>query len=196
MIGFPAKQQLRNAMLELQQCGFQALGNHAAQGSGVCAAALSADGSTWVDIKVPQADLGSRLRRLLGTGVLRGALCTAQYTTQFSNGSFLVTTTATSASDLPALPGSRLERLPPATSIALAALRHMQRIEAALLAEHPLKPLIHTCADEVEAARRSRTSGAARPLTVPGLCALGVPAHLAQLIAGDCVEAAETLRLI
>ncbi len=185
-------------MLQLEDCGFQPFDKLVTQGSGLTGRALSADGSTWADIGTLQSGLRNSLRKLLKTGVLRGAGCTAQFTTEFNNQSYLVTTTADLASTVQAM---QVEQLPAETPVAAVALRHMQRIEAHLREGHSLKPLIHTCAGEVETAQRralasrSRPSHAAQPLTPQALRDLGVPPHLALLIAGHCAEAAETLTL-
>src|SRR5882757_2555983 len=136
------QQQMQNTTVELESCGFQPLGKLVTQGLGVTGKALSADGSTWADIGMLQSGLRNSLRQLLKTGVLRGAGCTAQFTTEFNNRTYLVTTIAYLA---PA-PGIEVERLPAATALAQIAQRHMQRIEQYMREHHPLRPLIHTCA--------------------------------------------------
>ena len=191
-----AKHLLHKAVQELERCGFQPLGSIVAQGSGWSAGALAADGSTWVEVDISQPGLRSSLQQLFKTGELRDAACTAQFTTEFNNHSYLVTTT----SDEACAAGVELERLPPQTSIAVLVLRHMQRIEMALRDSHPLKILIHTCADEVEAARQRararhiQTTGVTAPITVAGLRDVGVAPRWALLIAGDCAATAEALQ--
>ena len=198
MINQTSYQRVRNSMLQLRDCGFQPFDSFAAQGSGVAGRALSADGSTWAEIVTLQSGLRNSLRQLLKkTGALRGAGCTAQFTTEFNNHSYLVTTTA----DLAATSGMLLERLPAETPLATVAQRHMQRIEAHLRSHHPLKPVLHTCAEEVEAARRraaaspAQTALAPQPYTVEALHQLGVPPRLALLIAGDFAETTASLPL-
>jgi len=99
------------------------------------------------------------------------------------------------------MPGMLLERLPAETPLATVAQHHMQRIEAHLRSHHPLKPVLHICAEEVEAARQraaaSRVQAAPepQPFTVEALHNLGVPPRLALLIAGDFAEAAASLPL-
>ena len=179
-------------MQELESRGFQPLGTRVTQGLGLIGRALSADGSTWADIGMLQSGLRNSWRQLLKTGVLRGAGCTAQFTTEFNNQTYLVTTN----SDLAASPGTGVERLPADTPPAAVAHRHMQRIEQYLREHQSLRPVINTCAAEIEAAlRRAQTVRTPRPLTVAGLQNLGVPSRLALLIAGDCAEAAESLPL-
>ncbi len=197
MIDKASQDLIQNTMLQLEDCGFQPFDKLVTQGSGLTGRALSADGSTWADIGTLQSGLRNSLRQLLKTGVLRGAGCTAQFTTEFNNQSYLVTTTA----DLASTPAMRVEQLPPETPPAMVALRHMQRIEAHLRDAHTLKPLIHTCVGEVEAAQqralasRSRPSHATPLLTPQALRDLGVPPRLALLIAGDFAEAPESLTL-
>jgi len=186
-----ARHRLQNAALELERCGFQPLGKLAAQGSGWSAGALAADGSTWVDVGISQPGWRGSLRELLKTGELRGAACTAQFTTEFNNHSYLVTSSSAEA----CADGIQLEQLPAHTPIAVLALRHMQRIETALRDSHPLKVLVHTCADDVEAARRRQAAGAITPITVAALRDLGVAPRWAQLIAGNCAATAEALQL-
>ncbi len=187
-----AQQQMQNTTVELESCGFQPLGKLVTQGLGVTGKALSADGSTWADIGTLQSGLRNSLRQLLKTGVLRGAGCTAQFTTEFNNRTYLVTTTATLA---PA-PGIEVERMPASTALAEIARRHMQRIEQHMREHHPLRPLIHTCAEEVETAQqRAQTVRTPQPVTVEALRELGIPQRLALLIAGDCAEASATLSL-
>jgi len=197
MIDEAPQQRIQNIMLQLEGCGFQPFDKLVTQGSGVTGRALSADGSTWAEIGTLQSGLRNSLRELLKKGVLRGAGCTAQLTTEFNNQSYLVTTTA----ELASTPAMQVEQLAAETPLAVLALRHMQRIEAHLREVQSLKPLIHTCAAEVEAAQqraqasRTRPSHATQPLTPQALRDLGVPPRLALLIAGDCAEAAETLTL-
>lgn len=187
-----ALQQMHNTTVELESCGFQPLGKLVTQGLGVTGKALSADGSTWADIGTLQSSLRNSLRQLLKTGVLRGAGCTAQFTTEFNNRTYLVTTTA----HLAPAPGVEVEQLPAATALAEIAQRHMQRIEQYMGEHHPLRPLIHTCTEEVEAAQqRALSVRTLRPITVDILRDLGVPSRLALLIAGDCAETRETLPL-
>lgn len=180
------------AMLELERCGFQPFGG-TTQGSGNKGRALSADGMTWAELVQLRSGLSGSLRQLLGKGVLRGTGCTAQFTSEFTNGECLVTTTA----PLEAAPGMDLAVLPPGTSPEAVALCHMQRIEASLLRRHPLKLCIHTCAAEVATAeerlRRRQTLADTAPLALDpaALRRLGVPQHLAQLIAGRCADAVE-----
>lgn len=179
-------------MQELESRGFQPLGTRVTQGLGLTGRALSADGSTWADIGTLQSGLRNSWRQLLKTGVLRGAGCTAQFTTEFNNQTYLVTTNA----DLAPSPGTGVERLPADTAPAAIALRHMQRIDQYMREHQPLHPVINTCAAEIEAAlRRAQTLRTSHPLTVAGLQDLGVPARLALLIAGDCAESAESLPL-
>lgn len=179
-------------MQELESRGFQPLGTRVTQGLGLTGRALSADGSTWADIGMLQSGLRNSWRQLLKTGVLRGAGCTAQFTTEFNNQTYLVTTNA----DLAPSPGTEVDRLPADTAPATMALRHMQRIEQYLREHQPLRPVINTCAAEIEVAlQRAQTVRTPQPLTVAGLQDLGVPAHLALLIAGDCAETAESLPL-
>src|ERR1700758_2793509 len=99
--------QLQYAMLELERCGFQLVGG-ATQGSGNKSRALSADGMTWAELVELRSDLSGSLRQLLGKGVLRGAGCAAQFTSEFSNGECLVTSTA----PMEAAPGMDLEVMP------------------------------------------------------------------------------------
>lgn len=182
----------QEAMLELTRCGFQPFGG-TTQGSGNKGRALSADGMTWAELVQLRSGLSGSLRQLLGKGVLRGTGCTAQFTSEFTNGDCLVTTTA----PLEAAPGMDLEVLPPGTPAETVALHHMQRIEASLLRRHPLKLRIHTCATDVTGAderlrRRQALAGAAPAALNPAaLHRLGVPQHLAQMIAGRCADAAE-----
>jgi hypothetical protein len=184
--------KIRNTMQELESRGFQPLGTRVTQGLGLTGRALSADGSTWADIGMLQSGLRNSWRQLLKTGVLRGAGCTAQFTTEFNNQTYLVTTN----SDLAPSSGIEVERLPADTAPAAIALRHMQRIEQYLREHQPLRLVIQTCAAEIEAAlRRAHTVYMPQPLTVATLQDLGVPAHLALLIAGDCAETAEPLPL-
>jgi hypothetical protein len=171
LIPIVAEQALRQSLLELERCGFQPLGI-ATQGSGVTGRALSADGTTWAELNAPSSDLRGSWRELLKTGVLRGAGCTAQFTTGLNNGDKLVTRGAESA------PGMPLRDL---------ALLHMQRLDACLLRRHPLKPLIRTCNEDSAAAAQPR--GPSQPLSVNALLQLGVAPRLARLIAGDCAEA-------
>ena len=192
MIKQLAPQEIQQTIQELERCGFQPCGRLVTQGSGLTGRALSADGSTWAEVVLPQSGLRNSLRRLLKTGALRGAGCTAQFTTEFNNRSYLVTTTA----EVAAAAGLLLERLPPETPLELLALRHMQRLEQHLCLGHPLKALIHTSAGEVEAARQRMLAGRpAAAFSVDSLLELGVSPRLALLIAGDCAEAAETLPL-
>jgi len=181
--------RLQDAILELGRCGFQPFGS-ATQGSGKTGRALSADGMTWAELVELRSGLRGSLRQLLGKGVLRGAGCTAQFTSEFSNGDCIVTTTA----PLEAAAGVELEVLPMDTPVAALALRHMHRLGEILLRRHPLKPRVHN-ADEIGGAeRRLRQHGTApcRPaLSVVELCELGVPKRLAVMIAGDCVDTAE-----
>ncbi len=183
-------------MPELERCGFQTLQEKMVQGSGASVRGLSADGSTWVECSMPRPEFRDSLRQLFKMGELRGAPCTAQFTTEFNNRSYLITTSA----DLACAAGIAVERLPPGTPIATMALRHMQRIEAALLDGHPLKLLTHTCAAEVEAAqarlraRRLQPAAAPSAITVKSLGKLGVPLRWALLIAGDHAETADALR--
>ena len=188
--GHKAAECVHDAMPELERCGFQPFGT-ATQGSGNTGRALSADGMTWAELVELRSGLRGSLRQLLGKGVLRGAGCTAQFTSEFCNGDCLVTTTA----PLEATDGLDLEQLPLDTPIAAVALRHMQRIEAALLRRHPLKLRILCGAGDVSRAERRLRSRdavpAARPLSVEALRELGVPAHLALIIAGNCADTAE-----
>jgi hypothetical protein len=170
----------QRVMLELARCGFAPLGDSSTQGSGLIGRALSADGTTWADVAIPRSDLRASLRHLLRTGELRGTgrstrfATKISFTTLFNDGSSLVTGGEGALAEL--------------------ALRHMQRLDARLLQRHPLKALIHVDAPEVEAAaqrlrsRPAQPSG--RPLTVPQLRQLGVPAHLAKLIGGACANTA------
>ncbi|WP_029923469.1 hypothetical protein [Nevskia soli] len=179
-------------MQELESRGFQPLGTRVTQGSGLTGRALSADGSTWADIGTLQSGLRNSWRQLLKTGVLRGAGCTAQFTTEFNNQTYLVTTNY----DLAPSPGTGVERLPADTDPAAVAHRHMQRIEQYMRENQPLRPVIHACAAEIEAALlRAQTVRRPQPLTVAALQNLGMPPHLALLIAGDCAETAEPLPL-
>lgn len=193
-----AEQGMQDQMQQLQDCGFQPLGRLVTQGLGTYGRALSADGTAWAELVMPQPGLREGLRQLLKKGVLRGAGCTAQFTTAFNNGDWLVTTTA----ELPPGPGVEIERLPPQTPLADLALRHMQRLEAGLRRRHPLKALIHADAGEVGAAaqrllaaaqrlleRRSQVQRPAQPLSVDELRQLGVPERLALMIAGECATA-------
>ncbi len=183
-IGHKAAERVHDAMPELERCGFQPFGT-ATQGSGNTGRALSADGMTWAELVELRSGLRGSLRQLLGKGVLRGAGCTAQFTSEFCNGDCLVTTTA----PLEAADGLDLEQLPLDTPIAAVALRHMQRIEAALLRRYPLKLRIHGGAGQ---RWRSRDAGPpVHPLSAEELRELGVPARLALIIAGDCTATAE-----
>ena len=183
---------MQNTMVELESSGFQPLGELVAQGLGFTGKALSADGSTWAAIGTLRSNLRGSLRQLLKTGVLRGAGCSAQFTTEFNNRTYLVTTTA----DLAPAPGILVERVPAETALAEIAQLHMQRIENHMRQRQPLRPLIHTCAEEIEAAQqRAQMVRAPQPLTVEALRELGIPPRLALLIAGDCAEAPETLSL-
>jgi hypothetical protein len=164
-----AEHVLKQSLLELERCGFQPLGI-TTQGSGITGRALSADGTTWAELNAPSSGLRGSLRELIGTGVLRGAGCTAQFTTSLNNGDRLVTRGAA--------PGTTLREL---------ALRHMQRLDACLLRRHPLKPLIQTCGADLDSAAQPRSPS--RPLSVNSLLEQGVAPHLARLIAGDCAEA-------
>lgn len=159
---------LRQSLLELERCGFQSLGI-ATQGSGITGSALSADGTTWAALQAPSSAMRGSWRELIGTGVLRGAGCAAQFTTTFNSGERLVTRDAD-------LPGADLAGL---------ARHHFQRLDERLLRRHPLKALI-ACPGEPAAAPRPSTPVT---LSVAGLRRHGVPAHLAELIAGDCAEA-------
>src|SRR6201997_5718478 len=85
--------QLQYAMLELERCGFQLLGG-ATPGSGNKGRALAPDGMTWAELVELRSDLSGSLRQLLEKGVLRGTGCTARFTSEFSNGESLVTSTA------------------------------------------------------------------------------------------------------
>ncbi|HZR35378.1 MAG TPA: hypothetical protein VFA75_08365 [Nevskia sp.] len=174
-------------MLELWRAGFQPFGN-ATQGSGNTGRALSADGMTWAELVELRSGLRGSLRQLLGKGVLRGAGCTAQFASEFSNGERIVTATA----PLEPAAGIELEVLPLDTPVAMLALRHMQRLGQALLQRHPLKLRIRA-ADEIDGAAWQRPdAGPSRPpLGVAELCRLGVPDRLARMIAGDCAAAAE-----
>lgn len=179
-------------MLELERCGFQPVGG-ATQGSGNKSRALSADGMTWAELVELRSDLSGSLRQLLGKGVLRGAGCTAQFTSEFSNGECLVTSTA----PLEAAPGMDLEVMPLITPPHIAALRHMQRIDAALLARHPLRLRIHGSAVEIGIAeqrlrrRQALPFGPQPALNAEGLRQQGVPEHLARIIAGPCASTVE-----
>lgn len=181
---------VQDAMPALARCGFQPFGN-ATQGSGYTGRALSADGMTWAELVELRSGLRGSLRQLLGKGVLRGAGCTAQFTSEFSNGDCLVTATA----PLEPAEGVELELLPMDTPIAAVALRHMQRIDAALLHRHPLKLRIHCDAGDVARAKlrlRDREAApATQPLSAEALRELGVPGHLARIIAGDCADTAD-----
>jgi hypothetical protein len=176
-------------MLELERCGFQPLGN-TTQGSGNKGRALSADGMTWAELVELRSDLSDSLRQLLGKGVLRGTGCSAQFTSEFSNGECLVTTTA----PLEAAPGMDLEVMPLLTPVHIVALRHMQRIDAALLRRHPLRLRIHTGSGEIAVAeerlRRRQAIPAAPALSAETLQQQGVPQHLARIIAGPCAGTA------
>lgn len=183
--------QMQQTMQELECCGFLPCGRLVTQGSGSTGRALSADGSTWAEVVVLRSGLRDSLRQLLKTGALRGAGSTAQFTTELNNHRYLVTTTA----DLAAAPGMLLEQLPAHTPLAALALRHMQRLEACLRELHPLKPLIQTCAEDVEAAQQRRAHAPAATLDVDTLHRLGVPPRLARLIGGACAAPAETLPL-
>ncbi|HWY23636.1 MAG TPA: hypothetical protein VNX47_01885 [Nevskia sp.] len=191
-IGHKSAERVQDAMPQLARCGFQPFGT-ATQGSGNTGRALSADGMTWAELVELRSGLGGSLRQLLGKGVLRGAGCTAQFTSEFNNGDYLVTTTA----PLEAADGVDLEQLSMDTPIAALALRHMQRIEAALLRRHPLKLRILCGAGDVSRAERRLRSrdvtpvAPVRPLSVAELHELGVPEHLARIIAGDCADIAE-----
>jgi hypothetical protein len=178
--------QLQYAMLELERCGFQPLGG-ATQGSGNKGRALSADGMTWAELVELRSGLSGSLRQLLGKGVLRGTGCTAQFTSEFSNGECIVTSTA----PLEAAPGMDLEVMPLFTPLHIAALRHMQRLDAALLARSPLRLRVHTNAAELAIAEQRLLRRQAIPNGAPAMSAeilqqQGVPQHLAQMIAGPC----------
>jgi hypothetical protein len=174
---------LQDAMLELGRCGFQSFGS-ATQGSGNTGRALSADGMTWAELVELRSGLRGSLRQLLGKGVLRGAGCTAQFTSEFSNGDCVVTTTTL----LEPAAGAELEVLPLDTPIATLALRHMQRVGEALLRRHPLKLRILGASEPGSAEQRH---GSAPVLGVAELRQLGVPERLALMIAGDCADTAE-----
>jgi hypothetical protein len=189
-IGLGTAVQLQHAMLELERYGFQPLGS-ATQGSGNKGRALSADGMTWAELVELRSNLGGSLRQLLGKGVLRGTGCTAQFTSEFANGECLVTSTTA----LEATPGMDLEVMPLITPLHIVALRHMQRIDAALLARHPLRLRIHTSAAELAIAEESLRRRQIIPAGIPALNAeslqqQGVPQHIAQMIAGPCASAA------
>ncbi|MDR3419090.1 MAG: hypothetical protein P4L83_23185 [Nevskia sp.] len=176
-------------MAELERCGFQPVGNLVTQGSGATGRALSADGTTWAEIGTLRRGLYDSLRQLLKTGELRGAMRTAQFTTDFNDGRRIVTVTA----DRLAAPEADIERLTPEASLAALAQRHMQRIEAYLREHHPIKPLIHGGTEEsgpVEAEAKARLAPQTA-MTVDGLRELGVAPHLARLIAGPCQHPAE-----
>jgi hypothetical protein len=177
-------ERIADAMLQLECCGFQPFGG-ATQGSGNTGRALSADGMTWAELVELRSSLRGSLRQLLGKGVLRGTGCTAQLSSELSNGERIVTGTA----PLTATAGTDQEQLPQDTPLADLALRHFQRVGAALLQRHPLKLRIHGAAEAVGSERpRSRAS---QHLSVAELRELGVPERLALVIAGDCVDTAE-----
>ncbi len=178
---------LEEAMLELGRRGFQPFGD-ATQGSGNTGRALSADGMTWAELVELRSGLRGSLRQLLGKGMLRGAGCTAQFASEFSNGERIVTTT----DPLESAAGVELEVLPLDTPVAALALRHMERLDQALLRRHPLKLRIHGADETAVDARQPCDAGSSRPaLGVAELCELGVPERLALMIAGDCAVTAE-----
>jgi hypothetical protein len=188
---FQTAEPLQYALLELECCGFQPVGG-ATQGSGNKGRALSADGMTWAELVELRSGLSGSLRQLLEKGVLRGTGCTAQFTSEFTNGDCLVTTTAA----LQPAPGMDLEVMPFITPLQIVALRHMQRIDAALLRRR-LRLRVHTSAAELAVAeqrllrRQAIPAGAPRPALSPeALLGQGVPPHLAQIIAGPCAPAA------
>jgi len=186
--------QIQLAMMELEDCGFQPVGNLVTQGSGTKGRALSADGTTWAELGASHPGFRENLRQLLKTGVLRGAGLTAQFTTEFNDGRRLVTTTA--GEDVPA--GPNAERLAAGTSLADLAHRHMQRIECYLHDHHPVKPLIHAGMEDLPVPA-SGAAAASPPRAVPPLTtleqlqSLGIAPHLARLIAGPCSKPAEVL---
>jgi hypothetical protein len=194
---------LQHTVQELQGCGFQALGTDTTQGSkgGLKGSpegnirALSADGSTWLDVTVAGSGWRGSLRRWWGTGMLRGVGDAAQCTTELNDHSFLVTTTAQHETR----PGAQCECLPPGTSLHQLVQRHLQRLEQTLLQNHPLKVLTHSSAGDIEVALRRarlrRQQPAQRPLSPEGLRQLGVAPHLARLIAGDSAVTAEPVRI-
>lgn len=197
-IGSTAEPRVDDALLQLVRCGFQALGT-ATQGSGHTGRALSADGMTWAELVELRSGLRGSLRQLLGKGVLRGAGCTAQFTSEFANGDCVVTTTAPLDPADGTDPSLDLEILPSDTPVAVVALRHMRRLEAALLRRHPLRLRVLDGAAEVEqAAQRLRAphpAPAAIPaLSVGRLCQLGVPERFAQAIAGTRAATAAELQ--